>query len=376
MPDSLANRASGAKTRHAGIELLRILMMLEIVYLHLAIHGGFETVAEESTGFLKVSYWTLLLFARCPVYVFVMITGYFLSTAGTKINFKRLLKVYLPMLFYSIVLRIVFAIAERGVDNPIVFVKSCLPVISKQWYFMTLYLLIVIFSPFLNLMIERLDRKQFLILVGLLFFIFSIWQPLSKLDPMRQVVKIENILWTEEGKGLYGFVYMYIVGAFMRRHKFIKKAEDGKSIFDKPWIYIVLFFVFLTLNVLLVLFYPDKRVEKVAYYYDHPLTVLQGICLFRIFEMIKLDKFPKLGKVIAFISAGNLGVYMISEFTKSRTLLWTQWFNVSDPKFYGGRFWLIKLALIVFAVYCGCWLLDLLTRRVITRLVENTKKKR
>lgn len=375
MPGSLADRASGARTRHTGIEILRILMMVEVVYLHLAIHGGFETVAEESTGYIKVCYWALLLFARCPVYVFVMITGYFLSTAGTKINVKRILKVYFPMLFYSIALRIVFAIADGGIGKPIFFLKSCLPVISKQWYFMTLYLLIVIFSPFLNLMIERLDRKYFLILVGLLFFIFSIWQPLSKLEPMRQVVKIENILWTEEGKGLYGFVYMYIVGAFMRRHRFIKKAEEGKTIFDKPWIYILIFFVCLTLNVLLVLFYPDKRVEKVAYYYDHPLTVIQGICLFRIFEKTDLSNFPKFGKVIAFISAGNLGVYMISEFTRSRDLLWGDWFNVSDPKFYGGRSWPFKFALIVMAVYCGCWLIDLLTRRVITRLVENHKKR-
>lgn len=376
MPDlqgQTIKQDSNVRTRHTGIELLRILLMLQIVYLHLAIHGGFESVAVESEGSLRAIYWILLLFSRCPVYVFVMITGYFLSTAGTKLNFSRLLKVYLPMLFYSVVIRIVFAIADGGIKDPVMIIKTLLPAVSKQWYFMTLYLLIVIFSPFLNLMIAKLDRKHFLILVGLLFFIFSIWQPLSKIEPMRQVFKIENILWTEEGKGIYGFVYMYILGAYMRRYKLIRSAEDKKSVFGRPWIYVALFFVLLTLNVLLVLFYPDKRIEKVAYYYDHPLTVLQGVCLFRIFEMIKLEKYRSACKVIAFLSAGNLGVYMISEYARVRDFIWGDIFNISDPKFYKGHFWLIKMGLAVLIVYCVCWTIDLFTRRVLTAFIRKKK---
>jgi hypothetical protein len=371
------NSESSVRTRHAGIELLRVVIMLQICYLHLAIYGGFESVAAGDKGSLKVIYWILLLFSRCPVYIFIMITGYFLSTAGTKININRLLKVYFPMLFYSVVIRIIFAIADGGIGKPVLIIKTLLPAVSKQWYFMTLYLLVVIFSPFLNLMIEKLDRRNFLILVGVLFFLFSIWQPLSKLEPMRQVFKIENIIWTEEGKGLYGFIYMYILGAYMRKHKFISKAEDGTTkIFDKPWIYIFIFLILLVLNVLLVLNYPDKRIEKVAYYYDHPITVLQGVCLFRIFEMIRLEKHPSVARVIAFVSAGNLGVYMISESSRVRDLLWTDIFNISDPKFYNSRFWLIKMALIVLAVYCVCWLIDLFTRRVLTAFIRRKLRPR
>ena len=376
MPDlqgQTINQDNNVRTRHTGIELLRILLMLQVIYLHLAIHGGFESVAVESEGSLRAIYWILLLFSRCPVYVFVMITGYFLSTAGTKLNFSRLLKVYLPMLFYSVLIRIVFAIADGGIKDPVIIIKTLLPAVSKQWYFMTLYLLIVIFSPFLNLMIAKLDRKHFLVLVGLLFFIFSVWQPLSKIEPMRQVFKIENILWTEEGKGIYGFVYMYILGAYMRRYKLIRSAEDKKSVFNRPWIYVALFFVLLTLNVLLVLFYPDKRIEKVAYYYDHPLTVLQGVCLFRIFEMIKLEKYPSACKVIAFLSAGNIGVYMISEYARVRDFIWGDIFNISDPKFYKGHFWLIKIGLAVLIVYCVCWIIDLFTRRVLTAFIRKKK---
>ena len=143
--------------------------------------------------------------------------------------------------------------------------------------------------------------------------------------------------------------------------------------FDTSRIYIFIFLIVLVLNVLLVLNYPDKRIEKVAYYYDHPITVLQGVCLFRIFEMIRLEKHPSLARVIAFVSAGNLGVYMISESSRVRDLLWTDIFNISDPKFYNGRFWLIKMALIVLAVYSVCWLIDLFTRRVLTAFIRKNK---
>ena len=59
MPDlqgQAINKDSNVRTRHTGIELLRVVIMLQICYLHLAIYGGFESVAAGDKGSLRVIY--------------------------------------------------------------------------------------------------------------------------------------------------------------------------------------------------------------------------------------------------------------------------------------------------------------------------------
>ena len=351
-------------TRNASIELLRILMMLQIIFLHVSDYGDFSDIATQMKGRVELTYWVIWLMCRCPVYLFIIIMGYYLSETRTDFNYKRLRKCYLPMYFYSVMIPVIYGLFRPGEVTKEQYIKAFMPFLSRTWYFMTLYLLVLILSPFLNKMMRNLSRNEFLSLILICFFIFSIWQPLSMLEPFEGIIGTKKILSTQGGKSLYDFVYMYILGAYMRRYHIFKshEAEDKENIWNKPLIYLVGFLLLGLVNVIIVYKYPDEGIESVIGYNDNPLVVLQCTCLFRFFEKLDISRWEKACKVITYISAGNLGIYMIHEHPLIRSLIWDEIFTIDNVAFYSQKWYLVKIILIILSIYAACWIIDWLRR--------------
>ena len=354
------------KRRNSNIELLRILMMLQIIFLHISEYGEYAGIAKKLGGKTEQIYWLVWLMNRCPVFIFVIITGYFLSTSGTEFNVKRLLKTYIPMLFYSMTIPVIYGLIRPHTVSSSQYIRSFFPFFSRTWYFMTLYLLVIILSPYLNRALENLNRTYFLILIGICFMLFSVWQPLSMLEPFEGIIGIKKILSTEGGKSLYDFIYMYILGAFLRRYHLFEKHENipEKSIWNNPLIYLLGFILMGILDVLIVNIYPDSGIEKIITFNDNPIVVLQCVLLFRTFEKLDLSRFQKIGNVINYISAGNFGVYMIHEHPLIRSFIWDDIFRTDDISFYNESAYLAKFILIILAVYAGCWIIDWVRRMI------------
>ena len=348
------------KKRRSNIELLRILMMLQIIFLHISDYGDYTEIANELGGRTELIYWLVWLMNRCPVYVFVVIMGYFLSTTGDEFNVKRILKVYQPMWFYSVAIPVICCIVSPKRVSGEYCIKAFIPFLSRTWYFMTLYILVLIISPYLNRMIDGLDRKRFLMLIGICFFLFSIWQPLSMLEPFEGIIGTKKILFTQGGKSLYDFIYMYILGAFLRKYHIFSNHENipDKSIWNNPLVYLSGFILMGLINLLIVNVYPDQGIESIIGYNDNPVVVLQCVLLFRTFEKLDLSRFPKLGNVINYISAGNMGVYMIHEHPLIRPLIWDEIFATYDIEFYSHHLYLLKFLMIMLIVYFTCWSID------------------
>ncbi len=367
---------SGKKrTRNSSIELLRILMMMQIIFLHISDYGDYTDIAKALGGHTELAYWIIWLMCRCPVYVFIIIMGYFLSTSKPEFNVKRILKCYLPMYFYSVAIPVIYGIIKPGVVTKEQYLKVFVPFLSRTWYFMTLYLLVLVLSPFLNRMVKGLDRKNFLILIGICFCLFSIWQPISMLEPFEGIIGIKKILSTQGGKSLYDFIYMYLLGAYLRKYHLFRTHDntpDG-SIWNNPLPYLLGFLLLGMVNVFLVYTYPDVGIEDVIGYNDNPLVVLQCVCIFRTFEKLDLTKFEKAGRVINYISAGNLGIYMIHEHPLIRTLIWEEIFNTDKISFYWEGDYLLKFILIILVVYAVCWTIDWIRRMLAGVIMSGVK---
>ena len=93
-----------AKMRESGIELLRIIMMLQVIFLHVCVYGGYTAIAHDMSIQGKAFYELLYMSSRCPVYVYILIFGYFSVTSNKTLQSikGKILKIYLPMLFYSL----------------------------------------------------------------------------------------------------------------------------------------------------------------------------------------------------------------------------------------------------------------------------------
>ena len=359
------------KPRNSNIELLRILMMLQIIFLHVSDYGEYSDIATLIEGKTELIYWIIWLMCRCPVFVFIIIMGYFLSESKSDFNRKRVLKTYLPMYFYSLAIPFIYGLFRPEEVTDELKIKAFLPFLSRTWYFMTLYLLVLILSPYLNRMVRGLTRNQFLGLLGICFFMLCIWQPLSMLEPFEGIIGLKKILSTQGGKSLYDFIFMYLLGAYMRKyHIFSSHNNNTDNLWNKPLIYLAGFLLLGLINVFIVYKYPDEGIDSVIGYNDNPLVVLQCTCIFRFFEKLDLSRFEKAGRVINYISIGNLGVYMIHEHPLLRHLIWDEIFTIDNISFYTGIGYLFKIVGIILIIYVVCWLIDWV-RRMLALLIKN-----
>lgn len=363
---------SDKKMRNPAIELLRIIMLLQIVFLHVSDYGGFSKIANQLGGNRELTFWLIWLMCRCPVFVFIVIMGYYMCESRSGFNKKRLLKCYLPMLFYSVAIPVIYGIVYPESITGADYIRGFFPFLSRTWYFMTLYILVLMLSPFLNKMIEKLSRKEFLWLLAIIFFVFSVWQPMTMLKPFQEIVSLKKVVETVGGKSLYGFIYMYLLGAYMRKYHFLKIHEEDKGFLSGKWMYLFTFIVLGLMNTAFVYFYPDENIKQVIVYNDNPLVILQCVCIFRFFEKTDLTRFGRAGRVINMISAGNMGIYMIHEHPLMRDVIWKRIFDINNVQFYTRKDYLLRILLIIIIIYAACWTIDRIVN-IIPKVISKRK---
>lgn len=338
--------------RDSGIELLRIILMLQVIFLHVCTYGNYSKFALSAGGTHELFYWFIWLMSRCPVYVYIVLMGYFLVEKNMSLNAmkRRVVSTYLVMIFYSLTLPLL-AWATGNLESITLskVVEMFFPLLSRTWYFMSLYIIVLFFAPFLNRGLNSLTKKEYSVLMAGLFFLFSIWTVLANLPMTKEVVQLTKVFSTEEGKGLYGFIYMYLLGGYLKLH--VPKKEKAKIS------YLVLFVALAVLNELLV--YQLEGYRKIVGYNDNPISVIQGALLVLYFRDLKIKS-----TVINKISATNIGVYMIHENPYIRNVIWLTICQLSDLSFYEGRWYPIKIIVVVLLVYIACSFMEMVRKRI------------
>ena len=122
--------------RDSSFELLRIIMMIYIVFIHFGSVSGYYSYAPKlPTGHYYLYHFAWLA-TRCPVNVFFILTGYFLTKKD--ISYKKIKekikKIYKLMIFYSITICLTGLIFHLWKFNEINIPKMFTPFISATWY--------------------------------------------------------------------------------------------------------------------------------------------------------------------------------------------------------------------------------------------------
>ncbi|MEE0859536.1 MAG: acyltransferase [Acutalibacteraceae bacterium] len=334
--------------RQSGIELLRIIAMLQIIFLHVSQYGKlFDTAnsAGDLDGLLVTFMWSL---CRAPVDVFVMISGYFMITSqfDIKRTIKRASNVYGAMFFYSVAISVIFFII-----NPVnITVANCfiavMPFFSKTWYFLSNYLIVLLLSPFLNKMLTSLTKKQYLYFMGIVFVVMSLWSTLAKVDGLDEVFKIDKIVDPYYGKSLGGFLLMYIIGGYLRLFVKQKPVSDGAKTGVK-YIYLLAFFALCVAD--MGLYYLFPQYNHVFGMFNNPIVLAEGALLILFFRDFKFSS-----KLVNTIAGTTLGIYAIHENPYIREWLWDI-VNFSDKALYDTLIYVPLAILACISIFaCGC----------------------
>lgn len=171
-------KIGGGTTRNSNLELYRIIVMLLIVAHHSVVNSGlFNAISTEKIS--SVSTYAMLMFGawgKTGINCFVFITGYFMCRS--QITLRKFVKLYTQILFYSVVISVIFLVA--GVTQPDFktaygFVRSLIPVYSlTSDNFTSCFLVFWLFIPFLNILVQHLDKRQHRLLIILSVFFWSV----------------------------------------------------------------------------------------------------------------------------------------------------------------------------------------------------------
>ena len=184
------------KLRNSNLELLRIFCMLMIIAHHFAVHGGFDLSVGE---FNLRRFFIQILFSggKLGVNIFVLITGYFMI--NKEFSIKKLIKLIFEIYFYSLLILILFK------DYSLANLKlSFFPISHYLYWFASCYVLLYLFTIFINEGIKKLEAK---VLLRLILFFSTLWSFYYFIG--FPTLEFSELVW---------FLNLYLIGAYIRLH--------------------------------------------------------------------------------------------------------------------------------------------------------------
>lgn len=137
--------------RKSNFELLRIVSMVMIVACHYCYYGG---ALFEGSGMTWIIAAFLKTGGKLGVTCFVLISGYFMCDKEYKIS--SVFRVALQTMFYSLLAIIIVHLFGGSTDIKTIFKEFFSPIYGCYW-FVTAYIGMYLISPFLNIILQRLN---------------------------------------------------------------------------------------------------------------------------------------------------------------------------------------------------------------------------
>lgn len=341
--------------RNYGIDLLRILSMILIVTIHVLIQGGLTDCAARSSA----AYGWLIFcqsIAYCCVNCYALISGY----VGVKSDYRyyKTVSIWLQTVFYSLSISVLFAIFSNEPLTAENWLHAFFPVTKRAYWYITAYVGLSLFIPFINKMLLSLSKKELYILSGTIFILFSI----------LQIIAGKEIFITNKGYSLLWLTALYILGACVRLLKIDEYAGRAKG----------LILSFLGIAISFVSEYVPTAVmgEKKGllsqYNYVYFSVLLTSLGLLIFCSQLRITR-KSTASFISFFSPLTLGVYLIH----AHPLIWDRWLDGRFEFLAKMPLWQMIPAMLgcIVAIYLCCSLIDFLRLQLAVKIKLSSRLK-
>lgn len=344
-----------SKERSSNLELFRIIVMLLIVMHHYVVNSGLldilnaNPLSMPSLFYASVGFW-----GKTGINCFVLITGYFMCKSN--ITLRKFLKLLCQIYTYNFIFYFIFLLAGLEVNPLLSLFQQTTMLIGFSGNFTICFLFFWLGIPFLNVLIQNLNKKQHLSLVLLSLLVYTIIGSLPMVE-----VRINYVLW---------FGVLYIVASYIRLYGIYK---DNNTRF---WGGMTCVSLSLSLSSIYAISYVNQHFGKsipVDYMIsdcNHILGVMLAISAFMFFKNWNL----KNSRYINTIAASSFGVLLIH--ANSNTMRQWLWKDTIDciGHFDTPYYWLYAIGSVL-AIYAICTVIDFIRIKTIeTPLLNVTEK--
>jgi hypothetical protein len=280
--------------RNSSIELLRIVIMIFIVTMHVCTQGGIiNSVTPFTSNYNWV--WFIMVVCYCAVNCYALISGY--VGIDTAFEYERICRLWVKVCFYTVIITILMKIVSPESVGFMDFIKSITPASSGQYWYFSAYFALFFLTPFLNVLINELDKKRLKLLIFTIVIVFSVIPTFRHTDPFL----------TGKGYSCIWLVCMYLLGAYLKKIEFFKN-------------YSLKMMLILFGGSLILLFGSKIGIEFLVYRlsgvvagggyllaYTSPIVIIEAVSLMGIFMKIHIKNdivnniIKKIGKTTFFV---------------------------------------------------------------------------
>ena len=269
------------KRRELNIELLRILSMLSIVYLH------FESIVKSQSVFDEAVKSTIYTLSSFGLNTFVLITGYFMINK-TEIKLNRFIKVFIQTVFYTVLLTAIFYMMGKASFSQILVSFYPFSPSRLNYWFVSHYLALMLLQPFLSRLALSLSKRLYTVL---LIILITLSTEMFSVFPLGYLFSSPWKVWW--------FICLFFTGGYLRLH--LPDHLDKKR-----------FSLRLVIAIAFVFFIQVVKFSHISWIkidgYNSLTEYLYSVMIFIIFRQIHITKGAGL---INFISPCVFSVYLI-----------------------------------------------------------------
>ncbi len=323
------------KKRESNIELLRIISMLMIIAHHFSVHSNF---VAEKTSFTN-NVWLQLLSSggKIGVNIFILISGFFLINSK-KVNINKFIKLLAQLLFYSITIFIVFVafgIKQFDISDSINYFLG-----YPVWWFAKAYLVIYLFHPYINKLLNSLSKVEHKKLILISTIIISIIPTITTINA--------------DGGTFLWFIFLYSLGAYISKYPINLDWKASKYLLVSVLLCCLTFLIVIVFDYIGIKRPLFSKYAMYLFEMNKLPVLLISVFLFLTFKNMKI----KYNKLINTISAATFGIYLLHDSYYVRPFLWQ---TIFKSTIYSKSYVLIPYSLLVIIiVFVGCLIIELI----------------
>lgn len=338
------------KERNSNLELYRIIVMLLIVAHHYVVNSGLMSVMKEDSLHIQSIFLYLFgMWGKTGINCFVMITGYFMCKSN--ISLRKFMKLLLEVYFYNIIITGIFLLTRYAHPSFSTIFYALVPIQSFGVNFVACFMVFYLLIPFLNLLIQAMNRKQHLQLIVLCLLVYSGIGTVPKIT-----LGVNYVSW---------FSVLYFMVSYIRLYGFPIKLSN------RAWGWLTLLSILISMASVVFMawlstVFVDKNIPVFWFVADsnHVMAVITALCSFMFFKDLKIGY----SKLINVVGASTFGVLLIH--ANSDTMRQWLWRDTFDNVWYIGESGLYLHALLsVFIVFAVCIVFDWVRIRIVEKSI-------
>lgn len=277
-------------------------------------------------------------FNKIGINGFVFISAFFLSKRGNKSNIKKIVSFILQLNFIGILVLLLSVVTIKNISINLA-IKSILPILTQHFWYPFNYLLLLVFSPYLNTMLENMKKGQVASLLILLIGFNCIFLKIN-------FFYLSSFFLGHQSHSLIWFFVLYLTAFYYGKYGSEKAKYGAKILFP---ISIFLLFLAIIMQKYIPIIEKIKILDN-----DSLLAFIATYSSFVVFQNIKLKTNKTISNIMIYISPAAFIVYIFQEHDAVRSYLW-KYVNVlqylNSPTY--------KLALVTVAVFLALMIISI-----------------